>query len=423
MNLNHPTLRTLLTAVALTATFSSGGLGQRRPSNSVIIAVSPTGDDNATGTADHPFQTLERAQRAVREINADHDVTVQLATGIYRLQRSLIFTALDGGRNGHHVTWTAATDASPVISGAIPVTGWTLFDKDKQIYVANVPVGTDSRQLWVDDKLATIASIEIPRSAVDFTLEGITFKDPTYDYLAKLPDQNRLMLESTGFFTDRFSPVEKVTNRTSAAALTLVMKQPAWNNNLWGYDDIDAPYHPELSHSTSPTPSPSSPSPASGIIDPAKGKLYLRPPTGADINTMHVELPRLTALLAIGNSLDTLIQDLTFRNIRFSHTTWLGPATEEGYASQQSGSFLTGRALAYPANPLTECRMGCTAFESVRNEWSQMPASIQVAAAQRITFTNDIFAHLGQYALGIGNDADANLTGAGLGTGDITITR
>ena len=407
----------IFAATTFTAIFCTVTLAQRRPSNAVIIAVSPTGNDDATGTTDHPFQTLERAQRAVREINTDHDVTVQLDTGIYRLPRPLIFTALDGGRNSHHVTWAAAPDASPVISGAIPVTGWTLFDKEKQIYVANIPTGTDSRQLWINDNLATLASIEIPRSVVDFTLEGITLKDAAYDYLAKLPDQNRLMLESTGFFTDRFSPVEKVINRT------LVMKQPAWNNNIWGYDDIDAPYHPELSHLYLSNSLAFLTQPGQWFIDPAKGKLYLRPPSGADVNTMHVELPRLTTLLAIGNSLDALTQDLTFRNIRFSHTTWLGPATEEGYASQQSGSFLTGRALAYPANPLTECRMGCTAFESMRNEWSQMPASIQVTAAQRITFTNDIFAHLGQYALGIGNDADANLTGTGLGTGDITITR
>ncbi len=26
------------------------------------------------------------------------------------------------------------------------------------------------------------------------------------------------------------------------------MKQPAWNNNIWGYDTLNSPYHPELSH-------------------------------------------------------------------------------------------------------------------------------------------------------------------------------
>ncbi len=58
----------------------------------------------------------------------------------------------------------------------------------------------------------------------------------------------------------------------------------------------------------------------------------------------------------------------------------------------------------------------------MRNAWNQMPASVQVSAANRITFDHDIFAHLGQYALGIGNDADATLSGTGLGAGDITVT-
>jgi hypothetical protein len=52
-----------------------------------------------------------------------------------------------------------------------------------------------------------------------------------------------------------------------------------------------------------------------------------------------------------------------------------------------------------------------------------MPASIQVAAVERITFENDVFAHLGQFALGIGNDANANITGVGLGASDVTVTR
>ena len=336
---------------------------------------------------------------------------------MYRLTQPLLFTALDGGRNGHHVFWLAADGAKPVISGAIPVIGWKLFDKQKQIYVADVPVGTDSRQLWVNDKLASRASIEIPRSSVEFTMEGITLKDEHLDYLARLPEQGRMEVESTGFFTDRFSPVEAISGRT------LKMKQPAWNNNIWGYDTLNSPYHPELSHLYLINSLTFLSQPGQWYLDPAKGKLYLRPPTGADIGHMDVELPRLRVLMAIGNSLEEPVQDLIFRGIRFSHTTWLGPDSDEGYASQQSGSFLTGRAAAYPAHPLVDCRFGCPAFETVRNEWSQMPASIQVAAAQRITFDQDIFAHLGQYALGIGNDADANLTGVGLGTSDITVTR
>jgi hypothetical protein len=59
----------------------------------------------------------------------------------------------------------------------------------------------------------------------------------------------------------------------------------------------------------------------------------------------------------------------------------------------------------------------------MRNKWSQTPAAIEVAAAGRIHFDQDVFAELGQYAVGIGNDPDANLMGVGLGASDIRVTR
>ena len=381
----------------------------------ITIAVSPSGDDDAAGTPDHPFRTLERAQEAVRLANEANDVTVQLADGEYRLTRPLVFHAEDGGRNGHRVLWTAAPDAHPVISGAIPVTGWKLFDKKRQIYVADTPLHLDSRQLWVNDQLASVAAIEIPRKSVEFTMEGLVVKGPEYEYLAHLPEQGRLEVRGTGFFTMRISPVERVSGST------LLMQQPAWDNNLWGYDTMDTPYHPELAHLYLANSLAFLTEPGQWYLDPEKGKLYLRPPAGADLQHLDVELPRMPVLVSIGNSLDAPVQDLEFRGIRFSHTSWLGPSTNEGYASQQSGSYLTGHAAAYPPDPLVSCTHGCRAFESMRNEWNQMPAAVQVSAARRITFDHDVFAHLGQYALGIGNDSDATLSGTGLGTSDITV--
>jgi hypothetical protein len=391
--------------------------GSAKAGSAVTIAVSPSGDDSGAGTKERPFRTLRRAQQAVREVNVGHDVTVELGDGVYRLSEPLIFTASDGGRNGHHVSWTAAEGAKPVLSGASAVTGWKLFDKEKQIWVADVPAGVDARELWVDDALARPASIEVPRADVEFTRRGIVFKDAKYDSIAKLSDANRLEIEATGFFTDRFSPVEK------AAGRTLVMKQPAWDNNIWGYDSMSNPYHPEFAHLYLRHSLEFLSQPGQWYLDSAKGKLYLRPRAGVDLNRVDVELPRLTVLVAVGNSLDEPVEELSFSHLRFSHTTWMGPGTVEGYASQQSGSFLTGQSPAYPENPLVDCKFGCPAFETMRNLWSQMPASVEVAAAAKITFEDDAFAHLGQYALGIGNDANANLTGAGLGTSDITVKR
>lgn len=417
MTLNLSVIR-MTVALTVAAGCIGGSLSQLKSvPDAVLIAVSPRGDDGAAGSGDAPFRTLERAQLAVRQLNAEHDVTVQLADGIYRLERPLVFAAGDAGRNGHHVAWVAAEGAHPVVSGAIPVTGWKLYDRERQIYVADTPAGLDSRQLWVNDALSPRTSIEIPRADVVFTRQGMVLKDPHYDYLAKLPEQDRMELDATGFFTERISPVERIEGRA------LVMKQPAWDNNLWGYDTISRPFGQEFAHLFLANSLAFLKERGQWYLDPKQGRLYLRPPVDGSIDHADVELPRLTVLFAIGNSLDEPVHDLEFRGIRFSHTTWLGPSSAEGYASQQSGSYLAGRAVAYPADPLATCGQGCPAFETVRNDWNQAPASIQVAASQLIAFDGDVFAHLGQYALGIGNDAEANLTGAGLGTSDIRVTR
>ncbi len=244
----------------------------KKPAEFVLVAVSTAGDDAGDGSAAHPFRTLERAQQAVRAANAEHDVHVQLADGIYRIGETLVFGTLDGGRNGHQVVWEAASGAHPVISGGVRVTDWKMFDRARGIYVAETPKGLDTRQVWVNDRLAAMASREIPRSSVEFTQEGIVLKDPKLAALASsAPDAGRMEVSATGFFTKRISPVERVRGNV------LVMKQPAWNNNIWGYDTLNSPYHPELAHLYLANSLALVSEAGQWAIDPAQGRLYLRP--------------------------------------------------------------------------------------------------------------------------------------------------
>jgi len=179
----------------------------------------------------------------------------------------------------------AADGVHPVISGAIPITGWKPYDEQKHIYVADTPKGLDSRQLWVNDQLAQRTSVEIKRSDVSFTPQGMVLNDPRYDYLAGLPDQDRMEVVSDGFFTRRVSPVESVQGRT------LTMKQPAWNNNIWGYDTITRPFGPEFAHLFLANSRAFLSRPGQWVLHPKQGKLYLRPPDNVSIDHLDVELP------------------------------------------------------------------------------------------------------------------------------------
>ena len=58
--------------------------------------VAPDGNDNHDGSFQKPFQTIERAQLEARK--AQGETTIYLRKGIYRLERPLIFTPEDGGK-------------------------------------------------------------------------------------------------------------------------------------------------------------------------------------------------------------------------------------------------------------------------------------------------------------------------------------
>jgi len=390
----------------------------RRPAPvPVVLSVSPQGSDEGDGTAAHPFATLTRAQAAVRRLNSDHDVTVRLADGVYRLRAPLRFTAADGGQGGYTVRWEAASGAHPVLSGGTPVTGWTLADPRRGIWTANIPRGIDPRQLWVGGHMAPRAAVRAPRSAFRFTKTGIEIVDPAWRSLARLPDQSRIEVEATGWFTDRHAMVARIDEDRIA------MQQPGWRNNLVGYDTLARSVWGDNAGLFFVNSLSFLREPGQYYADPGAGKLYYKPAAGEDMKRLEVVLPRLEFLLSIAGSYDTTIKDLQFRGLSFRHTSWLLPSGPEGYASQQSGSFLAGEWAGYPDDPIRDCSWGCWAFEAMRNRWRQQPAAVQVAAATRIVFDHDEFTQLGQIALGIGNNPDANDSGIGLGTSAIEVSR
>jgi hypothetical protein len=386
-----------------------------------VYFVAPTGagnaNDNGPGTVAQPLATLAEAQRRARAAAAagDGDVTVNLLDGTFRLSSPLRFGAADSGRNGHTVTWQAASGAQPVLTGARPVTGWQLDDPATGVYRANVGTGFDTRQLYVNGTPAPRARISLAASDITLNPTGFTINNPNLGYLATLPDQRRIELQARLSFTNRFAPVERISGST------VVMQQPAWDNNTYGYDTIQNPFRSPgffLLNSRRFLDQP-----GEWYLDTSAGTLYYRPPQGQNPANMSVELPRLETLVEVGGSYDQPARNLRVAGLTFTGTTWLHPSSPNGYANQQTGAFITGVQPDRPADAFSSCAVGCRGFEAARNRWAQTPAAVQVSASDGITFENNTFVNLGSIGLGIGNDANAHATGVGLGAHNVSVVR
>jgi hypothetical protein len=386
------------------------------PEKDSVYYASPDGRDQGECQQQHPC-SLEQVQGVVRHEAAKGkgDVTVVLSDGTYRIDHPLEFRAQDSGQDGHTVRWTAAPGAHPEISGSTQLTGWQQYDQAKNIYVVDTPVGLDTRQLYVNGVDAPRASTSVALSDLTLTPTGITINNPALAYLANLPKQNRIEFESLGDFTDRYSPVESI------AGNTITMAQPAWNNNTWGWDTAQysllAKPHWYLDNSLSFLDQA-----GEWYVDPDAGKLYYKPADGVNPQDLDIELPRVQALISVGGTYDAPVSHLEFSGLTFTGTSWLGPSSPDGYASQQNGGYLKGAVDYRPADAFTSCSRGCEQYERTRNTWFQEPSAVQVSAADHITFAGNTFRNLGSSGLGIGNDDNATLTGVGLGASDIDVT-
>jgi L-alanine-DL-glutamate epimerase-like enolase superfamily enzyme len=338
-----------------------------------VIVVAPTGaaeaDDDGPGTMTRPLATLVEAQRRARAVAANGDVAVLLLDGTYRLSAPLRFGPADSGSDGHTVTWRAAPGAEPVLSGARSVTGWELDDPATGIYRANVGTGFDTRQLYVDGAFAQRARLSVAQADITISATGFTLDNPGLAYLAGLPDQQRIEFQALQSFTNRFAPVESVSGTN------VVMQQPAWDNNTYGYDSLASPFRAPkyfLLNSKSFLDEP-----GEWYLDTTAGLLFYKPPEGQNMSEVAVELPRLETLVEVGGTYDDPVRNLRFEGLTFTGTTWMYPSTSNGYASQQTGAFIHGIQPERPADAFMSCAAGCREFEAVRNHWWQAPAAVQ----------------------------------------------
>ncbi len=346
--------------------------------------VATNGNDSNNGSQQSPFKTIQHAQLVVRHHpqKGIQPIIINIKQGTYRLTAPLKFTAIDSGSQEGRVIYRAAPNhASPVISGGIKVTGWTLHDLAKNIWKAHVNVTTSTmpRQLYVNNQRATRArTIDNPNYYTPTTLGYDYFYligsdpqiPPTWSNISAVEAVTVTQWKMTRCRINDIKPTDK-----------LIMQNPCWKNanvypSPWDFHLLS--WFENAYEFLS--------APGEWYLNPKTKVLYYIPRTGEDINKADVELPILETLIQGHGSAHQPIQYLSFSGLTFQHATWLGPNSSNGYVPDQSSFRLEGNN--HKANKIGHDP------DVVRT-----PGNIQFSYAHFIDINKNTFEHLGAIAL------------------------
>jgi len=362
--------------------------------------------------------SIANAQLKVRAILAaptdgGSDLVVELADGTYQLDRALDFTPADSGPGDHVVTWRAAAGAHPVLSGGVPVTGWTRTDAAKNIWQATVPADLDTRQFYVGGKRAPVAQGTLAEVGLTLgaTAGGYSTTATPPAGLAGLSAAAWKRVEfvydsATGQWTQSRCRVD------SFADSKILMQEPCWTNStkrVEAQSQFASGGLPSMPAITKPTRIEN----AYGLLK--TGQWYLDrethtisyiPEPGQNMATIDVVAPRLESLLTVSGTATDPVRNLTFSGLQFSYATWLDPSSARGFSEVQDNLRLTAPVGAPPQG-------GCIyTVPQGTCPWMALtrpPGNVQVTGGHHITFSRNTFTHLGAAGLVIQYGSKDNL--------------
>ncbi|MFF2938353.1 hypothetical protein ACFVSQ_00730 [Streptomyces niveus] len=231
------------------------------------------------------------------------DITVHLRGGTYRLTEPLSLGPEDSGQNGHQVVWAAYKHETPLLSGAKKVTGFSLHDGEKNIYRASVPVGTRSRQLFVDGVRAQRA-----RGALDpagFTLSGSSFTTNDASYTS-FTNQDEVEVVDNNAWKHMRCPLQSITG-TSTGGSSLNVSPDCFADNNTQVPNVGFPLNgsglPKLNGvSWIENAYQLLSKPGQFYLDSSAGHVYYIPRPDEDLSSADVELPVTEQLLDLSGT-------------------------------------------------------------------------------------------------------------------------
>jgi hypothetical protein len=365
------------------------------------IYVSLDGDDQGEGTESDPFATIQRAQKAVREIlehrrrehpdvKADpktNGIKVLLSKGPYRLTEPLVFGPKDSS-SGYQVSYVPAygnreggkiipDNEIPFISGGRPITGFSKNDDGTwSVEIPEVKSGEWSfRQLWVNDARAVRARepdegfVRVEQIGEDNRTNFI-YAEGDVEKPANLEGLELVFLHDWSITRTPVASIDESTRR-------LTVKHGVGCGSSWSvmnWFERDPRYFLENAREYVDEP-------GEWYLDETSGVLTYFPKDGMDPNILEVIAPVASQLIVVKGEEGRPVRNLSFHGLRLEHAAWNAP--DDVYWGRQACTYWT------PSMETSHCEAD--------------PAAVQLDMAENCWFVGISVRHVGSSGIWIGS--------------------
>lgn len=356
------------------------------------IYVSTDGNDDWKGTYSQPLKTVDAAKKLVKTKNQNmtNDLFVYLREGTYYQDKTITFTTSDSGTNGKNVVYMPYNDESVTISGGKKISGFEIYDEEKNIWRTEINNIENIRELYVGGKKATRAQSGkriYPKGFYKETVDGV---EKILGYIVSSNDvgiynnAENVQLHYTQIWKNTLCNVDEIRVGEEEGTNVIIMNPDAFKKTISASRYVplrgDTSFYVEN---------------ALELLDSTgefyyDGKyLYYMADSSVDMNTAEVVVPVLDKLMEIkGDSLKEKVKNVSFDGITFAHST--RSDMDKGYLGDQAQSYdpIYDINSSYPVDNLF------------------VGGNIRVSKAENISFTNNTFMGLSAVGLGLYDGAN-----------------
>jgi hypothetical protein len=274
----------------------------------VDFYVATTGSDTNSGTVSSPFQTLEKAQLAVRAVlpTATEGINVWVEGGTYYLSQPLEFGPSDSGSEAVPVTYAGVSNETVVLSGAVVLSPvWSTYSGS--LLVADIGTGFSFDVLFANTEQQVLArypdydpdTVILNGVADEASITNRTggWSNPTTGFVRALHSGHwgGQSYEISGVNGDGSLSLDWVGDNNRGSTRD---KNSQVVENI--FEELDAP--------------------GEWFYDEAAGLLYFYPPAELNAATAGFEAASAEELIRVVGTAETPVQHLTFDHFRFTQT-------------------------------------------------------------------------------------------------------